>query len=42
MLFAHARVIALDVAQKRRRRYGEIDVAGNLHSIPCRDGSFLT
>lgn len=39
-LFPHARVIGLDVAQKKRRRYGEIDIAGDLHAIPCRDGSF--
>lgn len=38
-LFPHARVIGLDVAQKKRRRYGEIDIAGDLHAIPCRDGS---
>ena len=38
--FPHVRTIALDLAQGRWRRYGEIDVAGNLYAIPFREGTF--
>jgi SAM-dependent methyltransferase len=39
-LFPHARVVALDVAAKKHRRYGRIDMAGDLHALPIRDNSF--
>jgi hypothetical protein len=38
--FPHAKVIALDLGQTKRRRYGQIDIAGNLFALPCRDNCF--
>jgi SAM-dependent methyltransferase len=38
--FPHVKVIGLDLSQQRRRRYGEIDIAGDLYAIPCRDNCF--
>jgi len=38
--FPQARTIALDLAYRRRRRYGEIDLAADLYAIPFRDGTF--
>jgi SAM-dependent methyltransferase len=39
-IFSHLRVIALDVKPTRKRRYGEIDLCGDLHAIPCKTGAF--
>jgi len=38
--FPHVRTIALDLAQNRQRRYGQIDVAGDLNSIPFKADTF--
>jgi SAM-dependent methyltransferase len=38
--FPHVNVVALDLGQTKRRRYGEIDVAGNLYAMPYRDNCF--
>jgi SAM-dependent methyltransferase len=40
LLFPQARVVKLDINPRRYRRYGEIDVAGDLHALPCRDNVF--
>lgn len=40
ILFPQARVVKLDIQPQRHRRYGEIDVAGDLHALPCRDNVF--
>jgi ubiquinone/menaquinone biosynthesis C-methylase UbiE len=40
LLFPQARVVKLDIQPKRYRHYGEIDVAGDLHALPCRDNVF--
>ena len=39
-LFPRLRVVALDFVQTRRRRYGDLDLAGDLHAIPCKTASF--
>jgi len=38
--FPQTRVIAMDLRPRRRRRYAEIDLAGNLYAIPFREGVF--
>ena len=39
-LFPKQRVVALDFVQTRRRRYGDLDLSGDLHAIPCKTASF--
>lgn len=38
--FPHVRYIALDLRQERQRRYGEIDLAGDLYRLPFRESTF--
>lgn len=38
--FPQARTVALDLAPQRKRRYGELDVAGNLYMMPFKTGVF--
>jgi SAM-dependent methyltransferase len=38
--FPHVRIVACDLEQTRHRRYGDVDLFGDLHAIPCRDDSF--
>jgi len=38
--FPQARTISLDLVPRRKRRYGELDVAGNLYAIPFRNDVF--
>jgi SAM-dependent methyltransferase len=38
--FPHARTIAFDLVPQRRRKYGEVELAGNLYDIPFKDDTF--
>jgi SAM-dependent methyltransferase len=38
--FPQARVLGLDIRSDRQRRFGDIDIAGDLHAIPCRNDLF--
>jgi len=38
--FPHVTYIALDLEQQRQRRYGQIDLVGNLYELPFRDNRF--
>lgn len=39
-LFARSRTVALDISFTRYRRYGEIDLAGDVHQLPLRANAF--
>ena len=40
LIFPHVRLIKLDISPRRSRRYGDIDVAGDLHLLPLRKDIF--
>lgn len=38
--FPRARYVGLDLSPPRKRRYGEIEIGGNLYNLPFRENSF--
>jgi SAM-dependent methyltransferase len=39
-LFPHVRTVAMDNKPTRYRRYGEIDLAGDIHALPLKVNAF--
>ncbi len=38
--FPHIRYIALDINPQRKRRYGDLDIAGDIYSLPFASNTF--